>query len=105
MAESEAAHDERDRIANRELSLDERAQALREAVPDVLRRQQEAIDRSRDVLQRADERLVRAEASLQRSRAAMRRDDAEIQREVTASDVGKLEGHDEPTKISKTSES
>ena len=86
MAGSESAEGERDketRLAKLELMLNERARALREAIPDVVRRQQEAIDRSRDVLQRAEQRLIRAEASLQRSRAAMQRDEPEIQREAT----------------------
>jgi hypothetical protein len=76
------------RLARLEVMLDERARALRESIPDVVRRQQEAIDRSRDVLHRAEQRLVRGEASLERSRAAIQRDDAEIQREVAASNPG-----------------
>jgi hypothetical protein len=35
----------------------------------------------------------------------MQRDDAEIQREVAVSDEGKLEGHNEPTEVTGTSES
>lgn len=105
MPESESAHDQGERIANRDLTLDERARALREAVPEMVRRQQEAIDRSRDVLQRAEERLVRAEASLERSRAAIQRDGAEIQREVAASNEGELEGHIQPAEVTGTSES
>src|SRR5438270_10305277 len=100
MAASDSLHDKRGaasdardldldvkerRLANLELALDERGRALREAVPDVLRRQQEAIDRSRDVLNRAEQRLIRADASLLRSRTALRRDDSE-QREVASSD-------------------
>jgi len=107
MAASDALHDEREaagdardldldvkerRLANLELALDERGRALREAVPDVLRRQREAIDRSRDVLNRAEQRLIRAEASLLRSRTAVQRDDAEIQREVASSDEDTAEG-------------
>src|SRR5205807_7396970 len=107
MAASDSLHDKRGaasdardldldekerRLANLELALDERGRALREAVPDVLRRQQKAIDRSRDVLNRAEERLIRAEASLLRSRAAVQRDDAEIQREVASWDEDTAEG-------------
>jgi uncharacterized coiled-coil protein SlyX len=76
------------RLARLEVTVDERARALGESIPDVVRRQQEAIDRSRDVLHRAEQRLVRGEASLERSRAAIQRDDAEIQREVAASSPG-----------------
>jgi hypothetical protein len=82
---ADAGEDKEKRLAGLELMLDERARALRESAPDVVRRQQEAIDRSRDVLHRAEQRLVRAEASLQRSRAAIHRDAAEIQREVAVS--------------------
>ena len=94
MAASDSLHDlefdeKERRLANLELVLDEHGRALREAVPDVLRRQQEAIDRSRDVLDRAEQRLIRAEASLLRSRDAVHRDDAEIQREVASSDKDK----------------
>jgi hypothetical protein len=85
--------------------LDERARALREAVPEVLSRQQEAIDRSRDVLKRAEHRLLRAEASLQRSRAAMHRDDAEIQREVSVSSEGEPVEHNATTEVTDASES
>ena len=41
----------------------------------------------------------------ERDRVADERDDAEIQREVAESSQGKLEGHDEPTEVTKTSES
>src|SRR5712692_3068816 len=58
----EAATDARDaqldeqekRLANLELTLDERARALREAVPDMVRRQQEAIDRCDTARRRGD---------------------------------------------------
>src|SRR3989449_11170163 len=67
----EAASDARDldldekerQLANLELALDQRGRAPREAVPDVLRRHEEAIARSRDVLHPADHRLIRTGTS------------------------------------------
>jgi hypothetical protein len=67
--------DKEKRLAGPKLTLDERARSLREGVPDVVRRQQEAIDRSQDVLARADRRLVQADESLRRSRAAIKRNE------------------------------
>jgi hypothetical protein len=71
LRQRESAQDERERLADArdrvaaegttaglEVTLDERARALGESIPDVVRRQQEAIDRSRDVLHQAEQRLV-----------------------------------------------